>query len=178
MENRIAKVMFSAAGGTASVGSKTCKLALPSSWLSRMGITEDNRCVELLFTGDEIRIRLRDTYDTFLQSKTAMGHEVYRLHYYNDRDLCTVILADFTDQTLYTENRTDQLVKTAFGKKQLLLWEDFVSFLEERCIPKGRAGLREYLEAIGLDEYDPWEIVKKTQGRMAEDQQWIEIEIL
>ena len=107
-----------------------------------------------------------------------MGHGVYRLHYYNDLDICTVILADFTDQTLYTENRTDQLVKTAFGKKQLLLWEDFVSFLEERCIPKERAGLREYLESIGLDEYDPWEIVKKTQGRMAEDQQWIEIEIL
>jgi len=53
-----------------------------------------------------------------------------------------------------------------------------VSFMEERCISKGRAGLREYLEAIDLDEYDPWEIVKKTQGRMAEDQQWIEIEIL
>jgi len=50
--------------------------------------------------------------------------------------------------------------------------------LEERCIPRGRVGLREYLEIIGLDEYDPWEIVKKTQGRMAEDQQWIEIEVL
>lgn len=98
-----------------------------------------------------------------------MGHEVYRLNYYNDQELSTGILADFTDQTLYAENKTVQLVKTAFGKKQLLLWEDYVFFLEERCIPKGRSGLREYLEAIDLDAYDPWEIVKKTQGRMAED---------
>ena len=178
MEKRIAKVMFSAAGGTATVGSKTGKLTIPSSWLAKMGITEDNRNVELQFTGDEIRIRLRESYDSFLQSKTAMRHEVYRLNYYNDQELCTVILADFTDRTLYVENKTNNLVKTAFGKKQLPLWKDFVSFLEERCIPRGRVGLREYLETIGLDEYDPWEIVKKTQGRMAEDQQWIEIEVL
>ena len=178
MEKRIAKVMFSAVGGTAAAGSKTGKLTIPSSWLAKMGITEDNRNVELLFTGDEIRIRMRETYDTFLQSKTAVGHELYQLNYYNDRELCTVILADFTDRSLYVENKTNNLVKTAFGKKQLPLWNDFVSFLEERCIPRGRVGLREYLETIGLDEYAPWEIVKKTQGRMAEDQQWIEIEVL
>ena len=178
MEKRIAKVMFSAAGGTAAAGSKTGKLTIPSSWLAKMGITEENRNVELLFTSDEIRIRLRDSYDSFLQSKTNLGHELYRLNYYNDEELCTVILADFTDRTLFVENKTDLLVKTAFGKKQLPLWEDFVSFLEERCIPRGRVGLREYLESIGVDEYAPWEIVKKTQGRMAEDQQWLEIEVL
>lgn len=50
-----------------------------------------------------------------------------------------------------------------------------MAFLEERCIPRQREGIREYLDALGLDEYDPWEIVKCTQGRMAEDQQWIEV---
>ena len=50
-----------------------------------------------------------------------------------------------------------------------------MTFLEERCVPRQRDGIQEYLEALGLDEYDPWEIVKHTQGRMAEDQQWIEV---
>ena len=49
------------------------------------------------------------------------------------------------------------------------------AFLEERCVPRQREGIREYLETLGLDEYDPWEIIKRTQGRMAEDQQWIEV---
>ena len=53
-----------------------------------------------------------------------------------------------------------------------------MDFLEERCIPKERDGIREYLEAIGLNEYDPLEIIKKTKGKMAEDDQWIETEEL
>lgn len=57
-------------------------------------------------------------------------------------------------------------------------WEDFQRFLEDRCIPRQRAGLREYLETLGLDEYDPLAIIEKTGGRMAEDQQWLTIEVL
>ena len=34
------------------------------------------------------------------------------------------------------------------------------------------------LETIGVEEYDPVEIIKKTEGRMAEDEQWIRIEVL
>ena len=55
---------------------------------------------------------------------------------------------------------------------------DLADFLAERCIPRQRAGLREYLEALGLDEYDPFAIIEKTGGRMAEDQQWLTIEVL
>ena len=52
------------------------------------------------------------------------------------------------------------------------------SFLEERCIPRQRAGLREYLETLGLSEYDPIAIIQKTKGRMAEDAQWLEVQEL
>jgi hypothetical protein len=31
---------------------------------------------------------------------------------------------------------------------------------------------------LGLDEYDPLAIIEKTGGRMAEDQQWLTIEVL
>ena len=34
---------------------------------------------------------------------------------------------------------------------------------------------REYLEALGLDEYDPLAIIQKTKGRMAEDDPWMEL---
>ena len=34
------------------------------------------------------------------------------------------------------------------------------------------------LEALGLEEYDPLAIIGKTQGRMAEDDQWMEVELL
>lgn len=43
-------------------------------------------------------------------------------------------------------------------------WLDFLNFLEERCIPRDRAGLREYLETIGVDEYDPIEIIQKRSA--------------
>ena len=76
------------------------------------------------------------------------------------------------------ENYTDMMVKTAFGTNAAPTWADLEAFLEERCIPRQRAGLREYLEALGLEEYDPLAIVQKTQGRMAEDDQWMEVEKL
>ena len=35
--------------------------------------------------------------------------------------------------------------------------------------------LKEYLNAIGVDEYNPVEIIRKTKGKMAEDQSWLEV---
>ena len=77
---------------------------------------------------------------------------------------------------MIAENHTKNIVKTAFGENGIPNWDDFERFLEERCMPKSRAGIREYLETIGVDEYNPIEIIKKTKGRMAEDKQWLELE--
>lgn len=57
-------------------------------------------------------------------------------------------------------------------------WEEFQRFLEDRCIPRQRTGLQKYLEALGLEEYDPLAIIEKTGGRMAGDQQWLSIEVM
>lgn len=102
-------------------------------------------------------------------------HEIKLFKLYDNDRLCTVIRADFTDKTVSFDNYTDFALKTAFGKKKTATWEDFYNFLEGRCIPKTRDGLQFWLNANGLDVYDPLEIVKKTKGRMAEDHQWIEI---
>lgn len=112
----------------------------------------------------------------FLRQKKSLGHKLLQLNFYNNDVLCTAICADYTDKTLSAQNFTDNIIKTAFGVNEFPDWEDFEAFLEERCIPCTRAGLREYLEAIGVEEYNPLEIIKKTRGKMAEDQQWIELE--
>ena len=114
--------------------------------------------------------------EQFKTQKRAQGHEVWRLAFYDAGLLSTTIYADFSDETLAAENHIENPVKTAFGNNLSPSWADFQAFLAERCIPAQRAGLREYLTAIGLDEYVPMEIIKKTQGRMAEDDQWLEME--
>ena len=70
----------------------------------------------------------------------------------------------------------DDFLKLPFGNNQNPSWEDYLHFLESRCIPRTRVGLREYLETIGVDHYDPLEIIRKTQGRMAEDDLWLTME--
>lgn len=48
-------------------------------------------------------------------------------------------------------------------------------FLKDRCVPQERDGLKYYLSDLGLDCYDPLAIIRKTEGRMAEDSCWIKI---
>ncbi len=178
MERRTAKVNISSAGGTAGSGSKTCKVTLPTTWVERIGITKESRELELTFDGTRITLSRHLSGPAFAERQLAQGHEVRALRFYEGNALCSTIYADFTGQTLVVENQPVPLIKTAFGNNLFPTWEDFQSFLAERCIPRQRAGLREYLEALGLDEYDPLAMIEKTAGRMAEDQQWLSVEVL
>ena len=175
METRRGKVTASKAGGTAGSGSKTYKLSLPSAWVATMGLAGDGGRVALSFDGEAITIRPEQSMEQYRAERLAKGHELLEIRYYNGDALCTLIYADKTARDLLAENYTEQTVKTAFGKNLLPSWADLEGFLEERCIPRQRAGLREYLEALGLDEYDPLAMIQKTKGRMAEDDQWMEV---
>ena len=172
METRKAKISSSKAGGTASSGSLTYKISLPSSWVKQLGTNE----VDLVFDGKKIIIAPKQTMESFLASGAAEGHKIFVIRYYNDDDLCTLIYADKTAHQLMAEDYTDTTICTAFGKNRSPSWEDLESFLEDRCIPRTRAGLDHYLRSWDLTEYDPWDIVVKTKGRMAEDTQWLTIE--
>lgn len=176
METRNGKISVSKAGGTAGNGAKTYKLSLPSVWVHALGLAAGERRVTLSFDGEAITVRPAQSMEQYRNERLAAGHELLAIRYYNGNKLCTLIYADRTDKDLQAENYTDQLVKTAFGNNMLPTWADFEAFLEERCVPRQRAGLREYLEALGLEEYDPLAIVQRTQGRMAEDDQWMEVE--
>jgi len=174
MERRIVKVIVGKAGGTAGKDSKTYKVSLPSKWVAELGLADTK--MEISFDGERIMISPHLSMDGYIEKKKALGHKLMKFEFYDGEILCTQIIADFTDETLSVENMTDHIVKTAFGKNETPTWSDFQSFLEERCLPRSRSGIREYLEAIGVEEYDPLEIIKKTDGKMAEDNQWIKWE--
>ena len=84
--------------------------------------------------------------------------------------------ANSIELRMLNRNLVSDFLKLPFGNNQNPSWEDYLHFLESRCIPRTRAGLREYLETIGVDHYDPLEIIRKTQGRMAEDDLWLTVE--
>lgn len=176
MDNRLTKIIIGSAGGTASYGAKTYKISLPSSWLEKMKINTDNRQVEMSFDGDTITISKLLSPDEFAKKNHRLGHKVFTYKFFDDDKLCTTIFADFTNKTVKAKNHTNILIKTAFGRKEAPVWEDFMQFLEERCVPKSRGGIREYLEAIGVDEYNAVEIIKITKGKMEEDNQWLDVE--
>ncbi len=176
MEKRISKIIVGTAGGTAGKSAKTYKVSLPTNWVNELNINEGQ--IELLFDGERIIVSPRLTLCGFLDNKKNLGHELVLFSFYDGDILCTKICADFTDKTIIAENFTDNIVKTSFGKNIAPVWNDFENFLRERCVPESRSGIREYLEGIGVEEYDPLKIIEKTQGRMAEDNQWISMEII
>ena len=176
MKKRIANIIASSAGGTASKAAKTYKISLPSAWLNEMGLTGDSASVELKFDGEKICISKRLNLVEFLEKKKKLGHKLLLLYYYDAETLCSTVCADYSDETLAVEDSVSDPIRTAFGNNKLALWEDYLAFLEDRCVPRGRDGLQWYLTAIGTDSFEPLEIIKKTSGRMAEDNQWIRLE--
>ncbi|MCM1467415.1 MAG: helix-turn-helix domain-containing protein [Alistipes sp.] len=106
---------------------------------------------------------------------TDLNDYTMRLEYMNKDRVCTVILVDFFHQKILIHNESDFLLERAFGMNSRPTWQDFNLFLEERCFPRSRFGIKMILSDLGLDSYDPIAIIEKTNGRMAEDNQWIRI---
>ena len=114
-------------------------------------------------------------YNDFLTRTKNIGHSLLVLYFYNNTELATKIAIDRTNRTLAIKNEITEPLFTAFGINKKPNWEDLQYFLEDRCIPKDRDGLKYYLEELGLTSYEPLEIIRKTQGKMAEDHCWIKI---
>ena len=171
IEQRKAKILINKAGGTAGADAKNYRVALPSAWINELGIDEESREVALQFDGESITIRraVSSSYADFMDTAHQRGHELLVLHFYDGDELCTKICADKAARTLAIENHTADVLRTAFGVNQNPTWDDLQQFLESRCVPRQRDGLRYYLAELGLEKYDPLEIVRKTEGHMAED---------
>ena len=109
------------------------------------------------------------------QSFSSDPNVMLRLNYMNRNELCTTIDVDFKHEKVKIKNYTDKIPLRAFGVVEDPTWEDFQWFLKDRCFPETRAHLKWVLDDTGVPFYDPLMIIEKTQGRMAEDQQWLEV---
>ncbi len=173
MERRIVKLIEGKAGGTASKGSKTYKLSLPNKWVQELKLQEHQ--ISISYDGNKIVIEPILSNLDFYETKLSLGHELIILKYYDNNRICSVIVADYTDKSLSVDNKTTDIVKTAFGINISPTWNDYIFFLQSRTIPLERGDSREYFELIGVDNFDLLEVIKKTSGRIAEDHQWISI---
>lgn len=90
--------------------------------------------------------------------------------------ICTIIDVDVLEQKVKIINYTDKLMFRAFGSNLNPTFDDYNEFLKSRCFPETRDKIKVVLADLDLPFYDPFIIIQKTEGRMAEDNFWIKIE--
>lgn len=176
METRKGKLIINKSGGNASGNSNTYRVTLPNKWVNSLMLGDDNRDLLLSFDGNSIIITPIFTVEQYIEKYKS--NKLIKLLYYNDNELCTTIIADYAYKKIVFENHNNNPIYRAFGENETPNWSDYEHFLKERCVPQSRDGLKAYLNSLRLDEYDPLEIIKKTKGKMAEDNQYLEVEIL
>ena len=86
------------------------------------------------------------------------------------------VQVDYAAKTVTYRPYTDDIYALPFGTNKSPSIVDVMTFFESRCFPKERRNCRQILEDLGLDEYVPLEIVRKTHGRQLEDYCWIKFE--
>lgn len=96
-----------------------------------------------------------------------------KIEYFHRDKLCSIIT--FNEQTGFVKvkNFTDDLLDRAFGINESPNFSDFEEFLEDRCFSKGRPDVKEILRFLGLDFYDPLDIVYVTHGVIQGDFYWL-----
>lgn len=99
-----------------------------------------------------------------------------RLWYMHRQNLCTLIDVDEMKHQVIIKNYTDNVLFRAFGNTEEPSFEQYKEFLESRCFPESRDKMKLVLKDLDLPFYDPFMIIEKTEGRMAEDDFWIRIE--
>lgn len=114
----------------------------------------------------------RQVIGKYLNEKPAEGYTLRVIYMYQQHP-CTLIDVDFLHQRIMIQNKTKDVLRRAFGVVEHPTWNDFETFLEQRCFPAARGNAKELLKELGLTCYDPLQIVEKTKGRTAEDAMWL-----
>lgn len=99
-----------------------------------------------------------------------------RIWYMFRQTPCTCIDVDEKSRKVVIKNYTDKIMFRAFGIEENPSYERYEEFLESRCFPRSRDKMKLVLRDMELPFYDPFLIIEKTQGRMAEDEFWLKIE--
>ena len=109
----------------------------------------------------------------FLTICVGNGMEDITFDVYNKRDLLShvevknneVSVINYTDSKLFTPFLIDNVNAGTV-----------MTFFTNRWIEKTRPDFNERLSELGLDEYDPIEVVKLTHGLRFEDYTWIKFD--
>lgn len=117
----------------------------------------------------------RQIVSKYLTLPPAPGYTM-RIEYMYRRSPCTIIDVDFLRERVKIENRTDDVLRRAFGVNEHPTWADFETFLRERCVPEGRGYLKDILRSLEVPGYDPLQIAEKTRGKTAEDEMWMKFQ--
>lgn len=116
----------------------------------------------------------RQVISKYLNQRSQSGKAV-RLVFMYKQFPCTVIDADYFNRTVSITNRTDDIMHRAFGVNEDPDWNDYEEFLLSRCFPNTRPDIKLILKKIGVDSYDPYQMICRTHGRTYDDDQWIRI---
>lgn len=94
--------------------------------------------------------------------------ELFMECYWKDEKTATVRL---DEKYAYITRHILHPVKQIFYSDQISRYE-FGDILQDRCWDKNRPDIKDLLAKIGLNEYNPYEICKRTHGKMAQDSIW------
>ena len=124
-----------------------------------------------------ILIKMLEKYPDYVE-KIKLPEETFpiRLYYMHKQTVCTVIDVNELKREVKVRNYTDHVIFRAFGVEEEPSYEQYLEFLESRCFPRSRDKMKLILKDLDLPFYDPFMIIEKTEGRMAEDDFWIKIE--
>jgi hypothetical protein len=78
------------------------------------------------------------------------------------------IVATINDQVVFEENLKDWM-KEMLPENEI----QFILWVEDRVVPKDRVDIDQILERMGIDQYNAFEIARKTRACLMEDDFWI-----
>lgn len=114
----------------------------------------------------------RQTISKYLKDEIEENYN-YQIDYMFKTYVCTSIFVDFLNKKIKIVNKTDDILHRAFGVNENPSWNDFNVFLKDRCFSEARGDKKSLLESLGIESYDPLQIVEKTKGKTYEDSQWM-----
>lgn len=135
--------------------------------------------IEKLLEGGMTMVEVAERFGTSRQiidkyvNRPPEKNYTLRMTYMHGQNPCTIIDVDFMNEKVMIKNRTDDILYRAFGVVENPTWQQFQEFLEDRCFPKTRGNMKAVLKELGIDSYDPLQIVERTRGRTADDNLWL-----
>lgn len=131
----------------------------------------------IIITGPVVQLLQLLTADYIESIKIPEKTLPIRLWYMYKENVCTLIDVDERKQIIRIRNYTKNRQFRAFGVNEEPTFEDYQDFLRSRCFAESRDKMKLILRDLNLPFYDPFMIIKKTEGRMAEDDFWLKVEV-